>query len=54
MHSLSWHRKGERSINGRYYARIWTPEDPRMHLKNMHHSALVGSSSGASYNGGIL
>jgi hypothetical protein len=30
-HSLSWHRKGnERTSNGRYFARVWTPEaDPR-------------------------
>uniref|UniRef100_A0A336M6H8 CSON012755 protein n=1 Tax=Culicoides sonorensis TaxID=179676 RepID=A0A336M6H8_CULSO len=28
IHSLSWHRKNEKSPNGRYFARIWTPEFP--------------------------
>lgn len=28
IHSLSWHRKGEKNQNGRYFARIWTPQRP--------------------------
>lgn len=29
MHSLSWHRKGDRIAGCKLFARIWTPEDPR-------------------------
>lgn len=41
-HSLSWHRKGDKNANGRYFARIWRPEDPR---SNNRHSL-----NGGSYN----
>uniref|UniRef100_A0A182T389 BHLH domain-containing protein n=1 Tax=Anopheles maculatus TaxID=74869 RepID=A0A182T389_9DIPT len=34
-HSLSWHRKGDRNANGRYFARIWRPEDPRSNHRNI-------------------
>ncbi|KAL1399870.1 hypothetical protein pipiens_007887 [Culex pipiens pipiens] len=34
-HSLSWHRKGDRNANGRYFARIWRPEDPRSNQRNI-------------------
>lgn len=33
MHSLSWHRKGERVTGCKLYARVWTPEDPRTNNK---------------------
>ncbi|XP_031628197.1 pancreas transcription factor 1 subunit alpha-like [Contarinia nasturtii] len=29
IHSLSWHRKGDRIAGCKLFARIWTPEDPR-------------------------
>ncbi|XP_051162470.1 pancreas transcription factor 1 subunit alpha-like [Leptopilina boulardi] len=29
-HSLSWSRKSETSSNGTMFAKVWTPEDPRM------------------------
>lgn len=35
MHSLSWHRKGDRIIGGKMYARVWTPEDPRATQKSV-------------------
>lgn len=33
MHSLSWHRMGDRIAGCKLYARIWTPEDPRSNSK---------------------
>lgn len=33
MHSLSWHRKGERTSGCKLYARVWMPEDPRTNSK---------------------
>lgn len=42
-HSLSWHRKGDRNLNGRYFARIWRPEDPRSNIRN---NQMHGSSFG--------
>lgn len=33
MHSLSWHRKGDRTVGCKLFARIWTPEDPRANPK---------------------
>lgn len=33
MHSLSWHRKGDRIAGCKLFARIWTPEDPRLNSK---------------------
>lgn len=32
-HSLSWHRKGERIAGCKLFARVWTPEDPRLNQK---------------------
>lgn len=29
-HSLSWSRKSETSSSGTMFAKVWTPEDPRM------------------------
>lgn len=33
VHSLSWHRKGDRIADCKLFARIWTPEDPRANSK---------------------
>lgn len=33
LHSLSWHRKGDRMTGCKLFARIWTPEDPRSNSK---------------------
>lgn len=33
LHSLSWHRKGDRTTGCKLFARIWTPEDPRSNSK---------------------
>ncbi|XP_053680759.1 pancreas transcription factor 1 subunit alpha [Anopheles nili] len=46
-HSLSWHRKGDRNANGRYFARIWRPEDPR----GNHRNIAAGPSTYATTNG---
>ncbi|XP_058059970.1 pancreas transcription factor 1 subunit alpha [Anopheles bellator] len=46
-HSLSWHRKGDRNANGRYFARIWRPEDPR----NNHRNIAAGGPSTYASNG---
>lgn len=32
-HSLSWHRKGDHIAGCKLYARVWTPEDPRINQK---------------------
>ncbi|XP_050083745.1 pancreas transcription factor 1 subunit alpha [Anopheles aquasalis] len=49
-HSLSWHRKGDRNANGRYFARIWRPEDPR---SNNHRNVTAGSGPSTYASNGI-
>ncbi|XP_021708465.1 pancreas transcription factor 1 subunit alpha [Aedes aegypti] len=47
VHSLSWHRKGDRHANGRYFARIWRPEDPRSNQRNI-------AAGPSSYSNGLV
>ncbi|XP_055906749.1 pancreas transcription factor 1 subunit alpha [Eupeodes corollae] len=46
-HSLSWYRKGDRYPGSKLYARVWTPEDPRVNNLNGRASSIGGQYAGS-------